>query len=162
MWEKQISISLIHILAWISMRFARKMHYYCEERSMVMLCHCIYLQSLLLSAWRNNSPQVMTFCSHSSFAHILRSPCSCSTRDQKPETSRPEGGQEESLLTGLGVHPQLPMLLTRLLVPSFAMSIKPRKNPPEKHFSSTTRCWQVLDPSKACREPSNTKPEQTT
>lgn len=91
MWEKQISISLIQILAWISMRFSRKLHYYCEERSMLMPCHCIYLRFLLHSAWRNNSPQVMTFCSHSSFAHILRSPCSCSTRDQKQETSR---GQE--------------------------------------------------------------------
>lgn len=100
MWEKQISISFIQILAWISMRFSRKLHYYCEERSMLMLCHCIYLQSLLHSAWRNNSPQIMTFCSHSSFAHILRSPCSCSTRDQKQKTSRPEEGKE-CLLTGL-------------------------------------------------------------
>lgn len=159
MWEKQISISSIQNLAWISVRFSRKLHYCCEERSMSMLCRCIYLRSLLHSAWRNNSPQVMTFCCHSSFAHILRSPCSCSTRDQKPETSRPEEGKE-FLLTGLGVHPQLPMLLTHLIVSSFAMSIKPRKNTPGKHFSSTTSCCQVLDPSEACREPSNTKPEQ--
>lgn len=159
MWEKQISISFIQILAWISMRFSRKLHYYCEERSMLMLCHCIYLQSLLHSAWRNNSPQIMTFCSHSSFAHILRSPCSCSTRDQKQKTSRPEEGKE-CLLTGL-VCTHSSHAPDHLIVPPFVTSIKPRKNPPEKHFGSTTSCWQVLDPSKACREPSSTKPEQT-
>lgn len=110
MWEKQTSTSFIQILAWISIRFSRKLHYYCEERSMLMPCRCIYLRSLLHSAWRNNLPQIMTFCSHSSFAHILRSPCSCSTRDQKQETSRAEEGKE-CLLTGLGVHPQFPVLL---------------------------------------------------
>lgn len=142
MWENQTATSFIQILAWISVRFSGKLHYYGEKYIKTVPAH-IFTVSPTLGMLRNNSPQ-MTFCARSSVAHFLRSPCHAAQEirnKRHPEQRRARsacrkvwegmcGGltmQEVLHLQGgatLSAHPQLAALaglLTHFISPPFAI-----------------------------------------